>query len=197
MSVNPIFLIGAAGAAAYLVTSKKKSSGKSSTSSNGKTNGNGESSTVLSGDIQGYGWRVRKAKSIKGFADMYYGEWKAPSKYALWVKAHDDARSDPKEAELLAKEKIAGVLSEIAADIPLQGNIQGIPWRVVRELVLEPGSPPGQETEYFFGEYKLPGGPVEVWSRLEPRPTPDQAKALAGEAIAMFLAAQAGGDVQG
>lgn len=203
MSVNPIFLIGAAGAAAYLVTSKKKSSGKSSTSGNGKTNGNGNGNVsvpeiVSSGEREGFHWRVRKAVTLKGFADRYYGEWKPPSKYALWSKAHDDAVNTPGEAELLAKEKIVEVIAKSRENIPYMGTTNGIPWRVVREVMAAPGGPPGAEANVFFGEYRLPTGPVDNWERVtQPAATAQEAKALLAGAIEELLAAQAGGDVQG
>ncbi len=109
---NALPLILGAGAAAYLLMPKKKKKAKSKP--NGKTNGNGEPTDpniVLSGKHSTFNWQVRKVSAAKGFAPKHFGEIKGQFDEAF-ERVHDDGRSDPDQARLLALEAIAIRLQE-------------------------------------------------------------------------------------
>lgn len=101
-------LIIGAGAAAFLLMPKKKRA--PSTKEGNGTNGDEakkDPNIVMEGVKADWGWRVRKQPGQPGFGDLYFGEVKAPGAALTWTLAHEDGRSKPDEAKLLAWERIA------------------------------------------------------------------------------------------
>jgi len=178
-SVLPLVAIG--GAAAFLLMPKKKKK-------TAKKNGNGSSgdpNISKTGTLHGWKYRVRKANTMSGFADQYFGEIQAPDSQE-WIKAHQDGRTDPEAARLLAMEAIATRTAE--QDTPSEqdlieneGEYSGYKWRVLRTVPME-----GFGTGYF-GEIQAPDS--QDWTRVhkDARTDPEQARLLALEAIALKL----------
>jgi len=104
-SVLPLVAIG--GAAAFLLMPKKK---KKTVKKNGNGS-NGDPNISKTGTLHGWKYRVRKANTMSGFADQYFGEIQAPDSQD-WTRVHKDARTDPEQARLLALEAIALKLDE-------------------------------------------------------------------------------------
>lgn len=117
---NALPLIAAAGAAAFLLTKKKKKPAKKKPpTENGSGNGEGEvdQSIVLSGDIQGWRWRVRKVRVESGLGNRFQGEVKGPEVAITWTPAHDELQLRKEIAKNLALEYIAIALEGDAVPI--------------------------------------------------------------------------------
>jgi len=176
----------AAGAAAFLLMPKKKKAtrgtGKKPSEDGSNSGSSGEEGEISrTGTISGWKYRVRRAKTIAGFSDQYFGEIQAPDSEE-WIKAHHDGRTDPEAARLLAMEAIATRLAE--ANTPEDNLVfasgdmaEGWKWRVMKTVPM-PGFADG-----FFGE--IQAADSQEWVRVhnDARTDPEEARLLALEAI--------------
>lgn len=180
MANKALSLLIAGGAALFLLPKKKKPA-----SSKKPTNGSGSNGDISkTGTLSGWKYRVRKAKTIEGFGDQYFGEIQAPDSEA-WVKAHQDGRTDPEAARLLAMEAIATRIAQAESPedelVVNSGSLDDWNWRVMRTVPME-----GFGVAYF-GEMQAPDS--EQWTRVhnDARTDPEAARLLALEAIALKL----------
>jgi len=177
-------LLVAGGAALLFLPKKKKPESTSGKKSNGEVGGDSNGDISKTGTLFGWNYRVRKAKTVEGFSVQYFGEVQAPDS-KTWVKAHQDARTDPEAARFLAMEAIATRVA--AADTPEDnlvfnsGSMSDWNWRVMRTVPME-----GFGVAYF-GEMQAPDS--QQWTRVhnDARVDPEAARLLALEAIAMKL----------